>query len=347
MSNGLFSDRLLAWWDIHGRKDLPWQLPRTPYRVWVSEIMLQQTQVSTVIPYFQKFMHRFPDLQALAIASQDDVLSLWAGLGYYARGRNLHKAAKLITDQFGGEFPDSVKALISLPGIGESTANAIISLAWDVPATVLDGNVRRVLSRHEGIGGWAGKPAVLRALYKAAKDYLPVLRGADYTQAIMDLGATICTRSRPRCPVCPVNMDCAAFGSDTTDKFPARRPRIKISEKQIHMLILSRGDGEVLLEKRPPAGIWGGLWSLPENEDEQMLANRFGYEAHQFLKMPEIQHRLTHMRIKIRPRIARTDPKPGKIETSPEQRWFNQDEWSHVGLPKPVLNLLRQHHQEY
>ncbi len=341
-----FSDRLLAWWDVHGRKNLPWQHPRSAYAVWVSEIMLQQTQVATVIPYFERFMLRFPDLPALANASQDDVLSLWAGLGYYARGRNLHKAARVVMDELGGEIPNNHEGLTALPGIGDSTANAIISQAWDVPATVLDGNVRRVIARHDEIEGWAGKPAVHKVLWQAAKERLPGTRGADYTQAIMDLGASLCTRSNPGCSDCPVNQDCLAYKAGTTDLFPARRPKIKISERLMHMLIMCNEDGSVLLEKRPPAGIWGGLWSLPEAESEQVLASRFGLKANQFTDLPEIEHRLTHMHIKIRPRIILTEPRPDRIESTQDERWFNVSEWSRAGLPKPVLTLLKQHQQE-
>jgi A/G-specific adenine glycosylase len=342
----IFSERLLAWWDVHGRKNLPWQDPRTPYSVWVSEIMLQQTQVTTVIPYFERFMLRFPDLTTLASSTMDDVLSHWAGLGYYARARNLHKAAGIIMREFGGEFPRTSIELAELPGIGESTANAIISQAWDIPATVVDGNVRRVLARHNEIEGWPGKPAVQRTFWQAAEECLPSTRGADYTQAIMDLGATLCTRSKPRCADCPVNGDCRAFLNGTIDQFPAKRPKIKITEKRMHMLIMSKDDGRVLLEKRPPTGIWGGLWSLPEDEDKNVLAERFGLKARQFSRLPEMNHQLTHMRITIKPMVIYSEPKPNKIESS-EQAWFDTDQWSKAGLPKPVLTLLKQHQQEY
>ena len=346
MTGATFAGRLLTWWDQHGRKDLPWQHPRTPYRAWVSEIMLQQTRVTTVIPYFERFMERFGDVQALANASLDDVLASWAGLGYYARGRNLHKAAVIILEQYGGELPASAEQLAALPGIGQSTANAIISQAWDIPATVLDSNVRRVLARHNEIEGWAGKAAVRKVLWQAAQDRLPEKRGADYTQAIMDLGATLCTRNKPRCDACPVNGDCLAYLSGTADQFPARRPKLKIKEKHLHMLIMANKTGQVLLERRPPAGIWGGLWSLPEDQDEQSLAGRFGFETGQFSSLPELEHRLTHMLIRIRPRIIRAEPEALKIECTPDQRWFGAAEWSQAGLPKPVLSLLTQHQED-
>ncbi|NNK37435.1 MAG: A/G-specific adenine glycosylase, partial [Xanthomonadales bacterium] len=206
-----FAERLLVWWDRHGRKHLPWQQPRTPYRVWVSEIMLQQTQVATVIPYFERWMARFPDIESLAEAPLDDVLSHWSGLGYYARARNLHKTARRCRDDHGGELPLETTALSALPGIGESTANAIVSQATDRPAAVLDGNVRRVLARHAAIEGWTGKASVQKALWTEAVDRLPAARGADYTQAVMDLGALVCTRSSPACVDCPVSEDCAAL----------------------------------------------------------------------------------------------------------------------------------------
>jgi A/G-specific adenine glycosylase len=335
-----FSDRLLEWWDLHGRKDLPWQHPRTPYRVWVSEIMLQQTQVATVIPYFERFMKQFPNVESLATASQDDVLSLWAGLGYYARGRNLHKAAGIIVNELDGEFPVTSKELSSLPGIGESTANAIISQAWDTPATVVDGNVRRVLARHSGIDGSDGKTKTEKRYWKTATEHLPNERGADYTQAIMDLGATLCSRSKPRCEDCPVHSDCHAFSTDTVDQFPAKPARIKVSEKQMHMLIMENPDGQVLLEKRPPTGIWGGLWSLPEEENEQQLADRFGFDARQLDSLPEFEHKLTHMRISIKPRTIRAEPLPNAVESTSDQRWFDATEWAKAGLPKPVKSLL-------
>jgi len=347
MSTLAFSDRLLQWWDVHGRKDLPWQHPRTPYRVWVSEIMLQQTQVATVIPFFDRFIQRFPDLATLARASQDDVLALWAGLGYYARGRNLHKAAGMVMERFEGEFPDDARVLASLPGIGRSTANAIISQAWDRPATVVDGNVRRVMARHAGIDDSAGKSSTEKVYWAKAENMLPHQRGADYTQAIMDLGATLCTRSRPGCKDCPVSNDCHAYLSGTTNQFPAKPAGIKVSDKRIHMLIIAKPDGRVLLEKRPPTGIWGGLWSLPEEEDEQRLASRFGFLVGQFSALPDMEHRLTHMRINIRPRTIVAEAKPNGVESTTDQRWFDAGEWSSAGLPKPVKTLLKLHQQEY
>ncbi|NNL94931.1 MAG: A/G-specific adenine glycosylase [Xanthomonadales bacterium] len=338
-----FSDRLLDWWDHHGRKDLPWQHPRTPYRVWVSEIMLQQTQVTTVIPYFERFMARFPDLESLAAAELDDVLSLWAGLGYYARGRNLHKAAKICVERHGGEMPDSAEALEALPGIGASTANAIISQAHDRPAVVLDGNVRRVMARHGAIEGWYGKREVAEKMWNAARDRLPQGRGADYTQAVMDLGAMLCTRSKPSCPACPVAGDCRALKTGLVAELPSARPRIRVGKKQLNLLILRDGAGAVLLERRPPAGIWGGLWSLPEHEDSSTLADRYGLAPEKLCALPPVNHRLTHLALTIHPHVAHADAVPDAIAENDDLAWFDDADLKNLGLPKPIAALLQAH----
>ncbi len=335
-----FSERLLEWWATHGRHDLPWQRPRTPFRVWVSEIMLQQTQVATVIPYFERFVERFPDLAALAAADIDEVLALWSGLGYYARARNLHKAGRECMERHGGELPVSAEELAALPGIGESTANAIVSQAHDIPAAVLDGNVRRVLARHEAIGGWAGEAAVRKRLWQAAGSRVPKTRGADYTQAIMDLGATVCTRTGPDCRNCPVSSDCRAFETGTIDHYPAPRPRFDVREKKLHMLLLTRADGAILLERRPPAGIWGGLWSLPDGDDAQGLNERLGVDDADVQDLPAIEHRLTHLRLEIRPGLARAGPDTQGVKCNDDLRWFGSGDWRSLGLPKPVLRLL-------
>jgi A/G-specific adenine glycosylase len=339
----VFSDRLLRWWKVHGRHDLPWQHPRTPYRVWVSEIMLQQTQVATVIPYFERFMARFPDLAALAAADPDDVLAHWSGLGYYARARNLHKTALACVQRHGGKLPATAAELVALPGIGQSTANAILSQAQDIPATVLDGNVRRVIARHDAIAGWAGKSSVQRKLWRAAQSRLPQSRGADYTQAIMDLGATVCTRSNPACTACPVSGDCEAFLAGTVDRFPTPRPKIELREKTLHMLIVTGPDGRVLLERRPPAGIWGGLWSLPEGRGPTEIADRIGLVNGKATPLPRLEHRLTHMRIRIAPWLARAEDRAYRVECEQDARWFGRTEWPALGLPRPVQRLLKQH----
>jgi A/G-specific adenine glycosylase len=334
-----FASRLLAWWDVHGRKDLPWQHPRTPYRVWVSEIMLQQTQVSTVIDYFQRFEQRFPDLPSLATAPVDDVLAAWAGLGYYARARNLHQAAQTCMAEFAGDLPAEVEQLVSLPGIGLSTANAIVSQTQDVPATVLDGNVKRVMARHAAVGGWPGKPAVTKQLLAAADARLTSERGADYTQAIMDLGATLCTRSKPACPACPVRADCRALAAGTVAQYPASKPKAGVPEKVLYMLVLRNFHGEVLLERRPPTGIWGGMWSLPEAGTAQAVKARFG--VRRATELPGFDHRLSHRLLKIRPLLAKALPKPGAVADTDDLRWQAIDSRKDLGLAKPIEDILK------
>jgi len=335
-----FSDQLLAWWDKHGRKDLPWQHPRTAYRVWVSEIMLQQTQVKTVIPYFERFIGRFPDIQSLAAASTDEVMSYWSGLGYYARARNLLKTAGICMETHAGHLPSTPEALTALPGIGESTANAIYSQANDRPAVILDGNVKRVLSRYLAVEGWPGKPAIHKQMWKTAEQLLPAKRGADYTQAIMDLGATLCTRTRPACTRCPVNTSCKAYLTQSVDDYPAPRPRLKISTKSFRMLILVDSEGKVLLERRPPAGIWGGLWSLPSDDDGRSIHERLGLEIRSLKPLDALQHQLTHMLMTIQPLIAHAQGLPSGVECTSDQRWFDRQEWPALGLPQPVRYLL-------
>lgn len=349
MPSSPFPDRLLEWWDANGRKSLPWQNPRDPYRVWISEIMLQQTQVAAVIPYFERWMDRFPDLPALAKAPLDDVLSLWSGLGYYARARNLHAAAQLCVEHHGGHLPDSAKMLGQLPGIGPSTANAIISLAFDRPAAVLDGNVKRILARHAGIEGWPGKSATQRVLWREAETRLPAARGADYSQAIMDLGALVCAARNPQCGACPVAEDCRARRLDAQDRIPAPRPGKEVPTRVLHMLVVRDESGRVLLQRRPPSGIWGGLWSLPEGPTRRAARSRIGLNGKNMARnprcLPAIEHRLTHMRLRIRPALmtlsgAAALKWPEVRETS-DMAWFAEADWSELGLPKPVNQLLQ------
>jgi len=338
-----FAERLLAWWDRHGRHELPWQHPRTPYRVWISEIMLQQTQVGTVIPYFERWMKDYPDLQALAASPVDDVLSHWSGLGYYARARHLHQAAKQCMEQFGGDLPAEAEALQSLPGIGQSTANAIVSLSTGRPASVLDGNVRRVLARHAAVQGWAGKAAVGKRLWAAAEARLPKKRGADYTQAIMDLGAIVCVRSRPHCAECPVNADCQALAANAVDRFPAAKPRIQVSRRSLHMLILRDRAGRVLLEKRPPAGIWGGLWCLPEGDDLAAIETRLGLAAGNPTALPELDHRLSHLLLSIQPFLADA-AEATQVQCPATHDWFAAGQLPRLGMPRPITKLLNRLH---
>lgn len=335
-----FSTQLLKWWDQHGRKDLPWQHPRTAYRVWVSEIMLQQTQVKTVIPYFHSFIDRFPDIKSLAAVSNDDVLAYWSGLGYYARARNLLKTAKICMEQHDGDLPATPEALTALPGIGESTANAIYSQAFDKPAVILDGNVKRVLARYLALEGWPGKAAIHKQLWNIAEQLLPAARGADYSQAIMDLGATLCTRSKPVCEQCPVKRSCKAFGAGKVEQFPTRRPALRTRKKSFHMLILTDKGGNVILERRPPAGIWGGLWSLPADDDGQPIGQRLGISTHLLKPLESLRHQLTHIEMTIHPLIGHTEMLPSGVECNSDQRWFSPQEWPALGLPQPVRHLL-------
>ena len=338
-----FADRLLAWWDAHGRKDLPWQQPRTPYRVWISEIMLQQTQVATVIPYFERWLQDFPDIEALAAAPLDAVLAHWSGLGYYARARNLHQAARICAERYDGRLPNEADALAALPGIGPSTANAIVSQATDTPAAVLDGNVRRVLARHAGIDGWPGRSAVQKRLWAEAEARLPAARGADYTQAVMDLGALLCHRSNPACPQCPVRGDCRAALEGRVDELPTPKPATKVGERALRMLILRDEQGRVLLERRPPAGIWGGLWCLPDGDGLADIEARLGLRADGPLELPAFEHRLSHLRLSIRPVFADARD-AGQVHYSASCGWFDRAQQQQLGLPRPVADLLRRLH---
>jgi len=338
-----FADRLLAWWDVHGRHDLPWQHPRTPYRVWISEIMLQQTQVTTVIPYFERWMRDFPDVPTLAAAALDDVLSHWSGLGYYARARNLHAAAIRCVEQHGGDLPRGADALSALPGIGLSTANAIVSQSTGQPAAVLDGNVRRVLARHAAVAGWTGQAAVQKRLWAEAETRLPASRGADYTQAIMDLGAMVCTRSKPGCQRCPVSADCRALQEGIVALLPAPRPAARVSDRTLHMLIVRDAKGRVLLERRPPAGIWGGLWCLPEGEDLAAIERRLGIRAVRPTALPAFEHRLSHVRMSIKPLLSDA-AEPSRVQCPASRGWFDRAQLPRLGLPKPVTELLNRLH---
>lgn len=309
-----FATRIIEWQKRQGRHDLPWQGGCDPYRVWLSEIMLQQTQVTTVIPYFLRFVARFPTLRDLARASEDDVLALWSGLGYYSRARNLHAAARRVEREFAGHFPDAPETLVTLPGIGRSTAAAIAALAFGKRHAILDGNVKRVLARHGGIDGWPGEKPVEAALWQLAEARLPVTGIEPYTQGMMDLGAGVCTRSRPDCQACPVREDCVARVTARTTTLPTPRPKKALPERTVQMLLLL-DDGAVLLEKRPSRGIWGGLWSLPEVDESvdaaAHCASSFGVTTHAVRRLEPVTHGFTHFRLQIRPvlivPVARVD----------------------------------------
>lgn len=336
-----FAHRLIAWQQGHGRHDLPWQESRDPYPVWISEIMLQQTQVETVIPYFRRFLGRFPDLASLAAAHEDEVLGHWSGLGYYSRARNLHAAARRIADQHGGRFPEDVEAIQALPGIGRSTAAAIAAFAFGQRRAILDGNVKRVLARVFGVAGWPGEKAVENRLWSLAESLLPASGIRAYTQGLMDLGATLCTRGRPRCEACPFQDDCVANREGRQKELPGSRPKKAVPEKSVAMLVLRRA-GEVLLEKRPPTGIWGGLWSLPEcgeTDDPRRAAQSLGYAVEDAGELPAFTHTFTHFRLFIRPwalavtRVAAA-AEPGRL-------WLSLDDLEGAALPTPVRRILQ------
>ncbi|HEY6892777.1 MAG TPA: A/G-specific adenine glycosylase [Rhodanobacteraceae bacterium] len=338
-----FSRDLLAWFDAHGRKDLPWQHPRTPYRVWLSEVMLQQTQVRTVIAYFERFVAALPDLRALAQAPLDRVLALWSGLGYYSRARNLHRAAKICIERHDGELPHDFDALAALPGIGRSTAGAILAQAFALRYPILDGNVRRVLARWHGVRGWPGETAVQRELWAHADAHTPFERIADYTQAIMDLGATICVRSRPLCAACPVAQGCVALHEGTTAELPTPKPSRERPTRATTMLIVRDEEGRVLLEQRPPVGIWAALWSLPESGDaesaHELLRDRYGVRAQSSLALADFVHSFSHYHLRVTPMIVAGVSLPRVSDAG--RGWYSREEWEALGLPAPVRKLLR------
>ena len=339
-----FADRLLIWFDSHGRKDLPWQQQPTPYRVWVSEIMLQQTQVQTVIPYYLRFMQRFPTLSTLAAASLDEVLHHWSGLGYYARARNLHKAARQVRDDFNGCVPDQLQGLVQLPGIGRSTAGAILSLACGQHHAILDGTVKRVLARYHALEGWPGKTAILKQLWSLSEAVTPVRRVADYNQAIMDLGATVCVRGRPACDTCPLQKSCKAHQLGRQQDLPSPRPRRELPVRTVQMLLLVNPAQEVFLEKRPATGIWGGLWSFPEFADREALRYwcdrgniRSGEEAEIW---PVVRHTFSHFHLDITPCCIKLQNPVGSVMEADQGVWYNPLNSGALGMAAPVKRLL-------
>ena len=339
-----FSQQVLHWFDHNGRTHLPWQQNINPYRVWISEIMLQQTQVTTVIPYFERFMESFPDVHSLAQAGEDDVLHHWSGLGYYSRARNLHKAAKMVVDTFGGKFPESVEGLTELPGIGRSTAGAIASISMNIRAPILDGNVKRVLARCFAVPGWPGQSAVANRLWELAEQLTPYERVADYTQVMMDLGAMVCTRTKPTCQLCPLQKDCLSYLSGDATRYPESKPKKVKPERTVRMLMVVNQYGEVLLEKRPPTGIWGGLWGLPEipveNDLESSANDKTGLELGEFEEWQPFRHTFSHYHLDITPvkTFAQNDLKA--VHDGERWHWFQPDQPSELGLAAPVKKLL-------
>jgi len=342
MTPAAFQQSILAWFACQGRKNLPWQQNTTPYRVWLSEIMLQQTQVTTVIPYFQAFIEKFPTLDSLAVAHIDEVLPYWSGLGYYARARNLHKSAQIIYQQ--QRFPDTLDELMALSGIGQSTAGAILSIAFHKSHPILDGNVKRVLTRYKGITGWSGDSQVTKQLWAISTALTPIERCADYTQAIMDLGATVCTRSKPSCTVCPIASHCVALNMGIVAQLPTPKPKKTLPVKQLIFLLLSNDDQQLFLEKRPPTGIWGGLWSLPEfdsieSAQDWCLSKKLAINSQQVL--PTSRHTFSHYHLDYTPLVIQTNSPTNFVMEANQSLWYNAGQ--QLGLAAPIKQLLQQH----
>jgi A/G-specific adenine glycosylase len=340
-----FATRLLSWFHQHGRKNLPWQQDPSPYRVWVSEIMLQQTRVETVLFYFERFMQHFPDIASLAAAKQDDVLHLWSGLGYYARARNLHKAAQMIVIDYAGEFPGEFEQVLELPGIGRSTAAAILSLSQNQHHAILDGNVKRVLARHHALAGWPGSSKVEKQLWTIAEQNTPRQECAAYTQAIMDLGATLCTRKQPRCTECPVNDDCQAFAAGLQHDLPHAKPKKQTPTRHRTVLILNGQNQDLLMQRRPNQGIWGGLWSFPEFESSEdamrWCEQRFGKTPSSAEELTALAHTFSHFHLILHP-IKVSYPTPIHwVMEGDDWVWYKHGT-SRAGLAAPVKKLLDQ-----
>jgi A/G-specific adenine glycosylase len=339
-----FTQQLLRWHRKFGRKDLPWQHDPTPYRVWISEIMLQQTQVATVIPYFTRFTESFPDIATLADASTDNVLHHWSGLGYYARARNLHRAAKTIRDDYGGIFPRTFDQIIALPGIGRSTAGAILSLAHNERYPILDGNVKRVLARYYAIDGWPGYTKVSKTLWALADELTPEKDVASYTQAIMDLGATVCTRSSPTCNSCPLSDNCTALDLNVVTDYPGRKTKKEKPLRQTHM-VLAHIDGAVYLERRPDSGIWGGLWSLPElaaeNDVNDWCERELNTHPVKLDRWNTMRHNFTHYDLDIRPIAVRLEAQSSKVRDTEDKIWYEIGSPPPGGIAAPVSKLIQ------
>ncbi|UAA40674.1 A/G-specific adenine glycosylase [Paraneptunicella aestuarii] len=332
----------MQWFDKYGRKDLPWQHNKTPYSVWISEIMLQQTQVATVIPYYQKFMARFPDIQALAQAPIDDVLHHWTGLGYYARARNLHKAACVMQEEYNGQFPTDIESVMALPGIGRSTAGAVLSLSLGQSHAILDGNVKRVLARYYGIEGWPGNKTVENLLWEQAIHNTPDERVEDYNQAMMDMGATLCTRSKPRCTLCPIVENCAANELGRQSDFPGKKPK-KETPVKTTLMLLPVWKGKVFMYQRPPSGIWGGLWSFHEVANNESIGEELGkWGIHQYhsQELKGFRHTFSHFHLDITPILIEINEEPqGSVQDSTNM-WVDYNDMPNFGLSVPASKLL-------
>ena len=341
-----FAETLLGWFELYGRHDLPWQEDKSAYRVWLSEIMLQQTQVATVIPYYQRFLNRFPSINSLADAGIDEVLQLWQGLGYYARARNLHRAAQIMRDQHGGDFPVSMEDALNLPGVGRSTAGAILTFACGQGWPILDGNVKRVLARCYQVPGWYGQAATMKQLWQLAGTNTPGSQTDDYNQAMMDLGATVCLKSKPKCDQCPLTSHCLSFERQTQDQYPEKKPKKSKPIKQT-LMMLYRYQNQILLWRRPPTGIWGGLWSLPEvGSIEEITGWQVNYLSLQSSCMSVsenlLRHQFTHFSLDISVANIELGTLPGKISDNQNIKLVPYNRLAEFGLPTPVRKILNQ-----
>lgn len=335
------ADKVLHWFDQQGRKNLPWQQQINPYRVWLSEIMLQQTQVKTVIPYFLRFVAQFPTIAALAKGSLDEVLKLWTGLGYYARARNLQRTAKIITEQYQQQFPNTLEELINLPGIGRSTAGAILSIAFNQPTAILDGNVKRVLARFKA----ADQPT-----WEMAEAYLPKTRSREYTQALMDLGATVCTVKQPQCHHCPLQSDCKAHHSGQELNYPAKKAKKTIPVRQTYLLMLQNSRQEIFLEKRPPTGIWSSLWSFPECNAEDIQSwckERYQCNIKKIKLWPRFRHTFSHYHLDITPVNIAISHWPDQAMDDARIKWCSLKKLPQGGFAAPIKRLLEQLQKNY
>jgi A/G-specific adenine glycosylase len=340
------ADRVLDWFDRHGRRGLPWQRDPSPYRVWVSEIMLQQTRVAVVIPYFERFMKRFPTIPDLAGAGEDEVLHLWSGLGYYARARNLHRAARTLVRSHGGEMPRVLEQVQALPGIGRSTAGAILSLACGQRHPILDGNVKRVLARYRAVPGWPGRGEVLARLWALAETFTPERRCGDYNQAMMDLGATLCTRGEPACTRCPLAPGCRARAQGEPTRYPEPKPRRSVPVRRARLLVVRNRAGEILLERRPPAGVWGGLWSLPEcgarERPEDWCLGRLGSRPERVEMLPVRRHTFSHFQLDISPVYAQLGSQASVIADADRLAWYDPRRPRRLGIAAPIARIIRE-----
>lgn len=340
-----FNTKLLTWFYSHGRKTLPWQIQKTPYKVWVSEIMLQQTQVATVIPYFARFMQLFPTVHALAKANTDLIMHVWAGLGYYARAANLHRASQDLVAKYDGVFPDQVEELMTLPGIGRSTAAAIVSLAFDKPAAILDGNVKRVLCRVFGIMEPIDTKQVENQLWHIAQQLVPQKNGADYTQGMMDLGALICTKRQPKCGLCPMQVSCLAYQKNMAETLPIKKEKNKKPTKKAAFIVIKKNKC-VLLLKKPDQGIWRNLWAFPEIEGAlepllfQYCEEELSYKIECYELMPSFTHTFTHFHLDITPILVTKCLSLGQNIAAEDKIWYKLDHSQPIGIPKPVRSIM-------